>query len=123
MNILDFYTLKMKMRLASRFLVVAFACALIFLFNAFPALAISSYQSEPTEATTQLLETQRKTDEAAKSPPIGLKETQEKTKRGLNEIQGEADIEKMKRPENTPQDVTSVEEEIESFLEKITGNK
>jgi hypothetical protein len=119
MKILDFAIL--QLRAVSRFLFVVFASALIFLWNAFPALAISSYQSEPTEATTQLLETQRKTDEAAKKPPIGLRETQEKTNRGLNEVQGDADIDKMKRPENT-QDATSVEQEVENFLEKITGS-
>ncbi|HLO85413.1 MAG TPA: hypothetical protein VK203_10470 [Nostocaceae cyanobacterium] len=105
-----------------RYLVVLFACTLIFLFSTLPAFAISSYQSEPTEGTTQLLETQRKTDEAAKSPPIGLRETQEKTKGGLNEVQGTADFEKMKRPENS-QSATSVEQEVRGFLEKITGNK
>jgi hypothetical protein len=119
MKILDF--VKSRLQLASRLILVAFACTFIFLFNAFPAFAISSYQSEPTEGPTQLLETQRKTDEAAKSPPIGLKETQEKTRRGLNEVQGEADIEKMKTPENS-QSATSVEQEVEGFLEKMTGS-
>ncbi|QYX31354.1 hypothetical protein [Sphaerospermopsis torques-reginae] len=119
MKILDFA--KSRWQLALRLIVVAFACTFIFLFNAFPALAISSYQSEPTEGTTQLLETQRKTDEAAKKPPIGMKESQEKTRRGLNEVQGAADIEKMKRPENTESATTSVEQEVEGFLEKITG--
>lgn len=119
MKISDF--VKSKLRLASRFIFVALSCVFIFLFNAFPASAISSYQSEPTEGTTQLLETQRRTDEAAKSPPMGLKETQEKTKKGLNEVQGDADIQKMKRPENS-QNATSVEEEVEGFLEKVTGS-
>ncbi|MBD2292945.1 hypothetical protein H6G06_05475 [Anabaena sphaerica FACHB-251] len=119
MKILDFAI--SRLRLASRFIFVAFACAFIFLFNAFPALAISSYQSEPTEGPTQLLETQRRTDEAAQSPPIGLKESQEKTKRGLNEVQGDADIDKMKRPENS-RSATSVEQEVEGFLEKVTGS-
>lgn len=119
MKILDFA--KSRWQLASRLIVVAFACTFIFLFNAFPALAISSYQSEPTEGPTQLLETQRKTDEVAKEPPIGMKESQEKTRRGLNEVQGAADIEKMKRPENS-QRATSVEQEVEGFLEKITGS-
>jgi hypothetical protein len=118
MKILDF--VKSRLRLVARFLVVAFVCAFIFLFNAFPALAISSYQSQPREGTTQLLETQRQTDTATRVPPIGLKETQEKTKRGLNEVQGDADIEKMKTPENS-QSATSVEDEVEGILEKITG--
>lgn len=105
-----------------RFLVVAFTCALMFLSNAVPAFAIDSYQSSPTEGTTQLLETQKKTDELAKSQPAGLKKVQEESNKGLNEVQGDADIDKMKRPGNS-QGATSVEEEVKGFLEKVTGNK
>jgi hypothetical protein len=103
-----------------RFLVVAFTCALLLLSSAFPAFAIESYQSDPTEATDQLLETQRKTDEAAKSPPPGLKEVQKNSNEGLNEVQGAADIEKQKRPDNS-QSSTSVEDNVKSFLDKVTG--
>jgi flagellar motility protein MotE (MotC chaperone) len=105
-----------------RFLVAAFTCALLLLSNAFPAFAIDSYQSNPEEATTQLLETQRKTDEIAKSAPPGLKKVQEESNKGLNEVQGDADINKMKRPSNSTSS-TSVEDEVENFLEKVTGKK
>ncbi|OYD90320.1 hypothetical protein CDG76_31875 [Nostoc sp. 'Peltigera membranacea cyanobiont' 210A] len=103
-----------------RFLVVAFTCALVLFSNAFPAFAIDSYQSNPTEGTTQLLDIQRKTDEAAKEPPQGLKQVQEESNKGLNEVQGAADIDKQKRPENS-QGATSVEEKAKNLLEKITG--
>ncbi|WP_414541099.1 hypothetical protein [Nostoc sp. CCY0012] len=105
-----------------RFVILAFACTLLLLNNTLPAFAISSYQSHPTEGTTQLLETQRKTDEVAKSEPPKLKEVQEKSNKGLNEVQGDADINKMNRPENS-QSATSVEENVQNFLEKVTGNK
>ncbi|MBW4558392.1 MAG: hypothetical protein KME59_21185 [Trichormus sp. ATA11-4-KO1] len=105
-----------------RFVIVATVGALIFLSSALPAFAISSYQSSPTEGPTQLLETQRKTDEIAKSEPPKLKEVQEKSNKGLNEVQGDADIDKMKRPENS-QSATSVEENVQNFLERVTGNK
>jgi hypothetical protein len=105
-----------------RFLIVAFTCAFLFLSSVVPAFAISSYQSNPTEGTTQLLETQRKTDELAKSPPPTLKKVQEESNKGLNEVQGDADINKMKRPENS-QGATDVEEDVENFLEKVTGKK
>ncbi|MEH1837452.1 MAG: hypothetical protein V7L20_01495 [Nostoc sp.] len=105
-----------------RFLVVAFTCALLLLSSAFPAFAIDSYQSDPTEATTQLLDIQAKTDEAAKEPPEGLKKTQKEANEGLNEVQGAADIDKQKRPENS-QAATSVEENIKNALEKVTGKK
>ncbi|MFN6463429.1 MAG: hypothetical protein RMZ41_016665 [Nostoc sp. DedVER02] len=103
-----------------RFLVVAFTCAILLLSSAFPAFAIDSYQSDPTEATTQLLDIQRKTDEAAKAPPIGLRKTQKETNEGLNEVQGAADIDQQKRPENS-QSATTVEENIKNVLEKVTG--
>jgi hypothetical protein len=123
MKVLDF--VKSRLQLASTMILVVFTCSFIFLFHALPALAISSYHNsyhnDPTEGPTQLLEIQRKTDEAAKEPPIGMKESQEKTRRGLNEVQGEADFEKMKRPENS-QSATSVEQEVEGFLEGITGS-
>ncbi|MEH2056651.1 MAG: hypothetical protein V7K97_10950 [Nostoc sp.] len=103
-----------------RFLVVAFTCALILLSNAFPAFAIDSYQSNPKEGTTQLLDIQRKTDKAATEPPAGLEKVQEESNKGLNEVQGDADIDKQKRPENS-QSATSSEENVKNFLEKITG--
>ncbi|MEH2354124.1 hypothetical protein [Nostoc sp.] len=103
-----------------RFLVVAFTCALVLFSNAFPAFAIDSYQSDPTEGTTQLLDIQAKTDEAAKEPPQGLKQVQEESNKGLNEVQGAADIDKQKSPENS-QGATSVEEKAKNLLEKITG--
>jgi hypothetical protein len=105
-----------------RFLIVAFTCALMLVSNAFPAFAIESYQSKPTEATTQLLETQKKTDEIGRSAPPGLNKVQEESNKGLNEVQGDADIDKMKRPENS-QDATTVEDEFQNLLEKVTGKK
>jgi hypothetical protein len=105
-----------------RFLVIAFTCALLLVTNAFPAFAIESYQSKPSEATTQLLETQKKTDEIGRSAPPGMRKVQEESNKGLNEVQGDADIDKMKRPENS-QSATSVEEEIQNVLEKVTGKK
>ena len=105
-----------------RFLILAFTCTLLFVSNAFPAFAIDSYQSNPEKATTQLLETQRKTDEVGRSDPPGLNKVQEESNKGLNEVQGDADIDKMKRPSNSTNS-TSVEDEVEGFLEKVTGKK
>lgn len=104
-----------------RFLMIAFTCTLLFLSSASPAFAIDSYQSDPREATDQLLEIQRKTDEIAKSAPPGLNKVQKESNEGLNEVQGAADIDKQKRPENS-QAATSVEENVKNFLEKVTGN-
>lgn len=106
-----------------RFLIIGITCALLFFSNAVPAFAISSEKSNPTEATDQLLETQKRTDELTTQPPLGAKEQIEATKGGgLNEVQGKADINKMKRPENS-QGAVSVEDEVNNFLEKVTGKK
>lgn len=105
-----------------RFLVVAFTCALLLLTNAIPASAISSPKSDPTEATDQLNQIQRKTDEKATQPPLGLEETQKEANKGLNEVQGDADLDKMNRPENS-QGATTVEDEVKNLLEKVTGKK
>jgi hypothetical protein len=105
-----------------KFLVVALACTLLLVSNAFPAWAIESSPSKPTDSTEQLLDIQKKTDEIAKSAPPGLNKVQKESNKGLNEVQGSADIEKMKRPENS-QEATSVESEVQNFLEKVTGKK
>lgn len=104
-----------------RFLVVAFTCALLLLTNAFPALAIGTTKSDPTKATEQLNQIQRKTDELSTQEPPGTDVYQENTSGGgLNEIQGTADIDKMNRPENS-QNATTVEDKIDNFLDKVTG--
>lgn len=105
-----------------RFIIVAFTCALLIFSNAFPAAAIGSKTSNPKDATTQLLGTQKATDKISAEPPPGLKETQKKANEGINEIQGAADIEKFSRPENS-QEATSVEDEVKNLLNKVTGNK
>ncbi len=119
---MQFVKLALSILQPARLLIVSFACTLLFFTSIVPALAITSYQSEPTEGTTQLLETQRLTDKAAQSPPAQLKEVQEKSNKGLNEVQGDADIDKMKNPQNS-QSATSVEDEVSNFLKKVTGNK
>ena len=103
-----------------RFVIVVAACAVLLLSSGSPAFAISSYKSDPQEGTTQLLETQRKTDEVAKSKPLTRKEVQENSRKGLNEVQGDADMDKMNTPENS-QSSTSVEENVQKFLDKVTG--
>jgi hypothetical protein len=107
-----------------RYLIVIATCSLLLFSSVFPAFAIESYQSDLKEGETQLLETQRLTDEVSRMAPgqPDLKETQKRANKGLNEVQGDADIDKMKRPSNS-QDAVSVEGEVNSFLKKITGNK
>jgi hypothetical protein len=107
-----------------RTIVIVFTCAFIFLTNVVPAFAIESYKSNPREGETQLLETQKLTDEVSRYAPGGpnLEQTQERANKGLNEVQGDADVDKMKRPENSQQAV-SVEDEVNNLLGKVTGKK
>jgi cytoskeletal protein RodZ len=105
-----------------RALIFTAICAIFIFANAVPAFAIESYQSQPKEATTQLLETQRLTDEVSRSAPPSLEETQERANKGINEIQGDADADKMKRPENS-RTAVSVKDEVQNALEKVTGKK
>jgi hypothetical protein len=107
-----------------RYLIVIVACSFLLFSSTFPAFAIESYQSDLKEGETQLLETQRLTDEVSRMTPdqLDLKQTQKRSNKGLNEVQGDADINKMKRPGNS-QDAVSVEGEVNSFLKKVTGNK
>ncbi|NJM72956.1 MAG: hypothetical protein HC862_23995 [Scytonema sp. RU_4_4] len=105
-----------------RFIIVAFTCALLIFSHALPAAAIGTQKSNPEKATTQLLETQKETDKLTAEPPLGLKETIKKSNKGINEVQGAADIDKMNRPENSQQ-ATSVEDQVGNFLEKVTGKK
>ncbi|MBH8572472.1 hypothetical protein I8752_05360 [Nostocaceae cyanobacterium CENA369] len=105
-----------------RFVIAAALCLTLVVSNAFPAAAIGSSKSSPTEGTTQLNEIQEKTDEVARSAPPSLEEVQSKSEKGLNEVQGDADINKMKRPDNS-QNATSVIDKVEDYLGKVTGDK
>lgn len=105
-----------------RFVIVAITCTLLFFSNAFPAFAaIGTKASDPEEATTQLLDIQKRTDEASAKPPLSAEDQIEATKGGgLNEIQGTADIEKQNRPENS-RSAKTVEDEVKNLLDKVTG--
>lgn len=101
-----------------RTLVVVCVCALLFVSNAFPAFAVTS---KPTKGEDKLLGIEKESQEIIQKKPMGLKETQEKAKKGPNEVQGDADIDKMKNPTNTA--ATSFEEKVKEFVEDVKGDK
>ncbi|QSJ15344.1 hypothetical protein JYQ62_26330 [Nostoc sp. UHCC 0702] len=105
-----------------RFVIAATLCLTLLLTNAFPAAAIGSSKSELSEGTTQLSGIQKETDKVARSAPPSLEEVQSKSQEGLNEVQGDADKNKMKSPENS-QNATSVIDKVENYLQKVTGDK
>jgi hypothetical protein len=106
---------------AVRIIVAAFTCALLFFSNVYPAAAIGAPKSDPTGGEANLNEIQRMTDTSVPNPPLTLKEVQERTqpeKGGLNEVQGAADLDKMKNPENSQG--KSFVEEVTEGLRKVT---
>lgn len=99
-------------RLVRTLIAVCF-CALMFISNAFPAFAVTS---SPTKGEDQLLGIEKESQEVVLKKPMSLEETQEKSSKGPNEVQGDADIEKMKNPSNT--NATSFEQQVK----KAVGN-
>lgn len=106
-----------------RFLVAACVCAFLLMSYALPAYSATS---QPTEGEANLLEIEGKSQDAisTKNPgDFGLHKQIKETNPGLNEIQGSADADKMKRPDNTSSSSKSVEQIIGNTLEKATGEK
>jgi hypothetical protein len=114
--------------------VAAFACALILFSNVTPAYSLpnpfasdkSTQPSNSTKGEDQLLGI----EEGAQKTAIrqgdqdllsGKKVTQKSNEGRINEVQGAADIDKMKNPGNTKAE--SVEEIIGERLEEVTGQK
>ncbi|MEM7553080.1 MAG: hypothetical protein AAF378_03110 [Cyanobacteria bacterium P01_A01_bin.84] len=106
-----------------RFIFAAVAGLIIFFSNVLPAAAIGTSKSALSEGETQLNEIQKETDKVAgKSYPApGMKETQAKSQKGLNGVQGAANKDKMLSPSDS-RNATTVKEEVGNFLENLTGN-
>ncbi len=100
-------------RLVRSLIAVCF-CALMFVSNAFPALAITS---SPTKGTEQLLGIEKEAQKAVLKDPMSMEETQKKANEGINEVQGDADSDKMKNPSNTR--ATSFKQQVEKAVSKI----
>jgi hypothetical protein len=111
-----------------RFLVIAFACGLLLLSNALPVFAannptagFSSTRSNPTKGEEHFDEIYEKSEEALRAAPGDAQRFIEEANKGLNEVQGAGDIERMKSPENSQG--TAIEKKVEEVLETITGRK
>ena len=113
-----------------RFLVAVCVCALLVFSYAFPAYSdpvnVTGNQSAPQEGEAQLRSIEKGAQDAVLEDPYSREKTQSKANPGLNEIQGTADVNKMRRPENS-QDAISDEDKSKNFLEaitdKVTGKK
>lgn len=106
-----------------RFLVAVCISALVALSQAFPAFSAPvnpvGSPTAPENGQEQLLDIEKEAQQAVIEKPYSREQTQAKANAGLNEIQGTADVNKMKRPENT--DADSVEQKLKNVLEKATG--
>ncbi|MEG3958581.1 low temperature-induced protein [Microcoleus sp. herbarium2] len=100
-------------RLVRTLIAVCF-CALMFVSNAFPAFAITS---DPTKGEDKLLGIERESQKVTLEKPMSLEETQEKASKGPNEVQGDADLDKMKNPSNTS--TTSFEQIVKKAVSDI----
>jgi hypothetical protein len=105
---------------------VAMACVLILLTNAAPALAIGSNPSQPSEGETRLNDILKESQDAIR-PENALDSDKiiQRANEGLNEVQRDADLDQMNRPENSRQ-ATSVAEQVQrafdKTIDKVTGN-
>lgn len=98
-----------------RFLLVIFTCALLIFSYTSPAFA-GSDRSTTQEGRAAKVFT-KKAQDTLQDAPQSLSEVQKRTgEGGLNEVQGTAGIENMKRPSNSS--ATTPQEYIERALDK-----
>lgn len=108
---------------AVRLVLVVCVCAVLVFSQALPAYSdTKAPKSDPRGGEANLLDIELKSQEAVLDKPYGLEKTQKEANKGINEIQGDADIEKMKTPENS-QGAESVEQKFKEALESVTGKK
>lgn len=111
---MSFITFNFPAKRLVRTLIAVCFCTLLFVSNAFPAFAVTS---SPTKGEDKLLGIEKEAQEVVLKNPMSLEETQDKASKGPNEVQGDADLEKMKNPSNT--NATSFEQQVKKAVSKI----
>lgn len=103
-----------------RFLVIAFTCALLLVTNAAPSWAAGTTSpSQPNEGEVQLKKIYDESERSLNSGLDSMREVSERAGRGVNEVQGGADLDKMSTPENS-QDATTFKDQVKKALDKVT---
>jgi hypothetical protein len=114
-----------KFNQIAKSLLVAVVCALVLFTNAYPALAIGSTPSRPSEGETRLNGILEESQDAIRPEnALNAEEVTRKANEGLNEVQGAADIKQMNRPENSRQATSAAEQVQRAFdkaVDKVTG--
>lgn len=107
---------------------IAFSVVVLMLFTTSPALAFGfgnqfgNQPSAPNEGVEKLDGIYEKAEEALNSGLQSMEEVQDRARKGINEVQENADVDKMNRPSNSRQ-VTTIQEKAERALEKATQNR
>ncbi len=117
-NVMNFIK-NQKIRLA-QFLMAIFVAVSMLFSSVAPANALGSDRSNLRSGEAKLDKIYEKSEDALRTPPLSPEKAVPNAVEGINEVQGAADAEKMKRPENSQQ-ATSVEEQIKKTLEKATN--
>lgn len=114
-----------------RLFVAGCACALILFSNALPAYSLpnpfsgnnTTESSNPTKGEDKLLDIEEGAQKTVNRSQdlLSGKEVTEKSNEGINEVQGAADADQMKRPSNSQGE--TIEGILEEKLEEATGQK
>ncbi|MGG6296267.1 hypothetical protein ACQ4M4_17900 [Leptolyngbya sp. AN02str] len=101
-----------------RVLVLTALCALMVFSNMAPAMAYGSDRSALDEGEAPINDIYRKSEEALRKEPRSMKELQNEAQKGINEVQGDADVNQMQRDDNSKQ-ATTVKDRVEDALDNI----
>ncbi len=106
--------LKSSLGAIARAFVVVCVCLLLTISHVMPAFAASS------ESSDSLPRVRNNSEKVLKQEPRGHKEVQAQARKGINEVQGQADANRMNHPDNSQQ-ATSIEEKVREGLSNITN--
>lgn len=112
---MSFNKLNNWLKSSIRAVLTLFVCGLLFIAVANPVQAATS---KPTDGEANLNRIQEKTDEDARNAPFTIDEITKESQKGLNEVQGAADKDKMISPDET--DTPSVKDKAASFFDNLT---
>ncbi|MBD2108316.1 hypothetical protein [Nodosilinea sp. FACHB-13] len=116
------HVLRRLNRNLARISMVVVASLFLLLGIANPAMAFGNSGSSPSDGTTQMNNLQETSERALDAEPRNQQEVRRKAQQGPNEVQGDADLHTMNSPSDS-QSATTVQDQIENVLEKITpGN-
>ncbi len=93
-----------------------FACAMLVFSAVYPANAVTS---NPRDGESNLMEIEKKSQEVVLSDPYDFEKTSKEANQGINEVQGDADKDKMFNPSNSKS--TSFESQVKGLVDNITN--